>query len=131
MPAARCFGGKRKERWLRARLSLFMCGTSDIVQGTPDIVQGTPKSGRLVRREGVGAVHGGGDQKSPRARSWRQAERETDFAADGLAISDGLFGLGFGGVVSRIADEHAKGCEPANRRIESHPQWLRGQEEVE
>ena len=82
-------------------------------------------------RFGVGAVHGGGAGKPPRARSWRQAERETDFAADGLAISDGLFGLGLGGVVSRIADEHAKGCEPADRRIESHPQWLRGQEEVE
>ncbi len=61
----------------------------------------------------VGAVRGGGVGKPRRLQSWRQAERETDFAADGLAISDGLFGLGFGGVVSRIADQHAKGFEPS------------------
>ena len=30
----------------------------------------------------VGAVHGGGARKPRRALSWRQAERETDFAAD-------------------------------------------------
>ena len=63
--------------------------------------------------------------------SWSKLEGEADFSADRFAVENCLFRLSFGSVISRIADEHTERFEPANRRIESHPQWLCGQKEVE
>lgn len=60
--------------------------------------------------------HGG--QFNQAAEIWQGASGLEPCGEERVAdgIWDGLFGLGFGGVVSRIADEYAERFEPAGSR---------------